>query len=381
MKKYRCSTPSRLCLFGEHQDYLNMEVIGTGINLRFRAEASKRNDGMVHIMIRDSKICELNQKNVNGLYQHYEVNLNQPIVYEKKRDYFKSSFQVLLKQGYDVACGFDVKMDSDIPIGKGMCSSSTMIVVLLKTILETIQHPDKDNLDRIAYLGYLAEVEEFKEPGGMQDHFTSAYGNLVHLSFEETPKATSIKTKIPGVFILFDSLQQKDTIKVLNDSKVPVVEALEMLKPYGITHARDIFKNDANLPLADKLDSYHKNKLLTSIQIYKLLKEALEILQSDHVEPEVFGDLLNQHHALLRDGLNTSTSVIDHILEVALANGALGGKVNGSGGGGCLFVYAREEEAPKILKAVEKEGYPGVILQSDSGVRLEDVWEDETSLF
>ena len=62
MKKYRCSTPSRLCLFGEHQDYLDMEVIGTGINLRFCAEASKRSDGIVHIMIRDSKICELNQR-------------------------------------------------------------------------------------------------------------------------------------------------------------------------------------------------------------------------------------------------------------------------------------------------------------------------------
>lgn len=375
MKKYRCSTPSRLCLFGEHQDYLDMEVIGTGINLRFCAEASKRSDGMVHIMIRDSKICELNQKNVNGLYQHYEVDLNRPIVYEKKRDYFKSSFNVLLKEGYDVTCGFDVKMDSDIPIGKGMCSSSTMIVVLLKTILETIQHPDKDNLDRIAYLGYLAEVKEFNEPGGMQDHFTSAYGNLVHLSFDGAPKATSIQTKIPGVFLLFDSLQQKDTIKVLRDSKVPVVEAIEMLKPYGITHTRDIFKNDANLPLADKLDDYHKNKLLTSIQIHKLLREALAILQSGNVEPEEFGDLLSRHHTLLRDGLNTSTPVIDHILDVAMENGALGGKVNGSGGGGCLFAYAREEDAPGILKAVEREGYPGVILQSDSGVKLEDIRE------
>ena len=373
MNKYCCSTPSRLCLFGEHQDYLDMEVIGTGINLRFCAEASKREDGHVHIVIRDSQICELNQKNVDGLYQHYEVDLNCPIVYEKKRDYFKSTFNVLLKEGYDVKCGFDVKMDSNIPIGKGMCSSSTMIVVLLKTILETIQHPDKDNLDRIAYLGYLAEVAEFNEPGGMQDHFTSAYGNLVHLSFDGEPKATSIDTKIPGVFILFDSLQQKDTIKVLSDSKVPVVEAIELLKPYGINHTRDIFKNDANLYLVDKLDDYHKNKLLTSISIYKLLREALALLESGNVNPETFGSLLNRHHALLRDGLNTSTPVIDHILEVALQNGALGGKVNGSGGGGCLFVYAREEDADKILKAVEKEGYPGVILQSDSGVKLESV--------
>ncbi len=376
MKKYCCSTPSRLCLFGEHQDYLDMEVISTGINLRFSAEASKRDDGMVHIVIRDSQICELNQKNVDELYQNYDFDLNKPIVYEKKRDYLRSSFSVLMKQGYDVSCGFDVKMDSEIPIGKGMCSSSTMVVVLIKTILETIEHPDKDNPDRISYLSYLAEVAEFNEPGGMQDHFSSAYGNLVHLSFDGEPQATPLDTKIPGVFILFDSLQKKDTIRVLNDSKVPVMEAIEMLKPYGVTHTRDIFKNDDNLYLADKLDDYHKSKLMTSIRIHKLLREAMEIFGTGKIEPKVLGDMLNRHHALLRDGLNISTATIDHILEVALANGALGGKINGSGGGGCLFVYAMEEDAQRILSAVEKEGYPGVVLRSDSGVKLEKITEE-----
>ncbi len=375
MKKYCCSTPSRLCLFGEHQDYLHMEVIGAGINLRFSAEASKRNDGMVHIMIRDSHICELNQKNDEGLYQYYSFDLKQPIVYEKKRDYLRSTFSVLLKEGYDVACGFDVKMDSEIPIGKGMCSSSTMIVVLLKTILETIQHPDKDNPDRVAYLGYLAEVAEFNEPGGMQDHFTSAYGGLVHLSFDGEPKATALHTEIPGVFILFDSLQQKDTIKVLNDSKIPVQEAIEMLKPYGIQHTKEIYQNDENLHLADKLDDFHKNKLLTSIQVHKLVRKAFAMIESGNVDPVEFGNMLNAHHVLLREGLNVSTQIIDHILDVAMENGALGGKINGSGGGGCLFVYAMEEDAPKILAAVEREGYPGVILQTDAGVKLDKIIE------
>ncbi len=375
MKKYRCSTPSRLCLFGEHQDYLDMEVISTGINLRFSAEASKRDDGMVHIVIRDSQICELNQKNVDELYQNYDFDLKKPIVYEKQRDYLRSSFSVLMKQGYDVSCGFDVKMDSEIPIGKGMCSSSTMVVVLIKTILETIEHPDKDDPHRISYLSYLAEVAEFNEPGGMQDHFSSAYGNLVHLSFDGEPQATPLEVNIPGVFILFDSLQKKDTIRVLNDSKVPVMEAIEQLRPYGVTHTRDIFKKDDNLPLADKLDDYHKNKLLTSIRIHKLLREAMEIFETGTIEPNVLGDMLNQHHALLRDGLNISTGTIDHILDVAMQNGALGGKINGSGGGGCLFVYAMEEDAQNILDAVAKEGYPGVVLRSDSGVKLEGVTE------
>ncbi|MBQ3049348.1 MAG: galactokinase family protein, partial [Oscillospiraceae bacterium] len=68
--KVKASTPSRICLFGEHQDYLGLEVIASAINLRFSAQASDRDDNILAIDIRDSSVSELGQKNVNNLYQH-----------------------------------------------------------------------------------------------------------------------------------------------------------------------------------------------------------------------------------------------------------------------------------------------------------------------
>ena len=53
------STPSRICLFGEHQDYLGLEVIASAINLRFSARAEKRADSWLNIRIRDKSIGEL----------------------------------------------------------------------------------------------------------------------------------------------------------------------------------------------------------------------------------------------------------------------------------------------------------------------------------
>lgn len=93
------------------------------------------------------------------------------------------------------------------------------------------------------------------------------------------------------------------------------------------------------------------------------------LLKGYNFSPETFGRLIKEHHANLRDGLGISTPTIEKILNTAYENGALGGKVNGSGGGGCLYVYAYDEDCKKILKAVNDIGYPGKILKQDTGVR------------
>ena len=82
------------------------------------------------------------------------------------------------------------------------------------------------------------------------------------------------------------------------------------------------------------------------------------------------GALLSAHHENLRK-LGVSTEKIDQIIETACKAGAYGGKVNGSGGGGCCYVYAAAEDAEKIIKEVGKLGYPGKVLKQDTGFRCE----------
>lgn len=376
MREVLCSTPSRICLFGEHLDYLGLEVIASAIDLRFSARVKPRNDGYVYLKIRDSKLGQLNVGSTQGRYQQRNFSLHEPIVYDKRRDYIKSVFKVLMREGYDLMSGFDIVMDSTIPIGKGMCSSSTMVIVLIKGLLEAIESKDAENPEKIAYLGYLSEVAEFNEPGGMMDHYSSAIGSLVHIDFENgkaTP--TKLEAKIPGCFVLFDTMQAKDTTKVLADSKIPVLEAIEQLGCHGITSVRDFINDEENYKYIDELDDFHKLKLNTAIDNYKILMRAKAMLESgDTVDEYELGALLKEHHKNLRDGLNISTDVMEKIFDIAYANGALGGKLNGSGGGGCLYVYAKTEDAERILKAVEAEGYPGKILNTDTGARVDEVY-------
>jgi galactokinase len=364
------STPSRICLFGEHQDYLGLEVIAAAINLRFYAKISRRDDNIVRIKIRDERINTLNQDNTEHLYEIKTIDLSKPITYDHNRDYLKSTVNLLLKKGYDLNGGFDIVMDSEIPIGKGMSSSSTMIIALIKSILEIIDSEDKNKPEKIAMLGFLAEVAEFNEPGGMMDHYTSSLGELVHLNFKNGETVVNnIDKKIPGSFILFDSMEVKNTTKVLADAKFPVLKALEELKPKGINSIRDFKDNPELISYGDELDPVLSKKLKASIDNFMILNEARQMLSNGGFDDEWFGDLIYRHHCNLRDGLGTSTPKIERILDVAISAGALGGKVNGSGGGGCCFVYTREGDGERILEAVKKEGYPGRILNQDNGVR------------
>jgi galactokinase len=217
-------------------------------------------------------------------------------------------------------------------------------------------------------------VTEFYEPGGRMDHYTSALGGMVHLDFDGEFKIAPLATRLDGCFILFDSLEQKNTTQVLAAAKVPTQEALAALASCGIGSVRDFFRPDGSrdetrLALLARLDPARRRALDANIDNYALLKRGLAVLQAETVDNRRLGELLSAHHARLRDGLGISTPTLEKILDTALAHGAWGGKVNGSGGGGCCFVYADAADAPAIIEAVEHLGYPARLLRQDSGVR------------
>lgn len=367
----KVSAPSRLCLFGEHQDYLGLEVVALAVNLRFRATVTPRDDGKLSVRVRDSSIRALGQANEAGLYEETVIDLTQPIRYAGGRDYIRSAVNLLVREGVGLWPGWNVVMDSEIPIGKGMCSSTTMVMALVKGLMEAAQAPGRGDPDVLADLGFRAEVVEFGEPGGMMDHYTSAYGRLVSLSFYDGVRPSRLPMRIPGCFVLFDSLRDKDTIKVLATAKKPVLEALEMLNPYGVHSVRDFYDVPERLPVLAKLDEDHRRKLFASVDNYAVLREAVWMLRTGRFDDERFGQMLTRHHRNLRDGLDISTGEVEAILETAMKAGALGGKINGYGGGGCCFAYCRDEDAELVLKSVQELGYPGMIVSPDDGARVE----------
>ena len=98
-----------------------------------------------------------------------------------------------------------------------------------------------------------------------------------------------------------------------------------------------------------------------------ILREAKSKLEDKTLSDIEFGKLLSEHHTVLRDNLGISTEKIERMLSSAIRAGALGGKINGSGGGGCMFVYA-PNSPEKVKAAIEAEGGKGYIVTIGKGM-------------
>lgn len=76
LNKLKISTPGRVCLFGEHQDYLHLPVVASAISLRISITGNRRNDNMISL-------------NLPNISRSEFFKINEPIIYNEDRDYLK----------------------------------------------------------------------------------------------------------------------------------------------------------------------------------------------------------------------------------------------------------------------------------------------------
>ncbi|MCX7846245.1 MAG: hypothetical protein N2312_06495 [Dictyoglomaceae bacterium] len=347
--------PGRICLFGEHQDFLGLGVISFAIDLHIRISGKIRKDKILYI-----KMPDINGEEI--------IDLSKPIVYDKPRCYLRSVLNVLKRDGIELERGFDIEIRGNIPINAGTSSSSALVIAWTKFILHACGRDMEP--EKIARYGYLAEVAEFNEPGGMMDHFTSSLGGIIYVDSIPPFSYEKLSPNLSG-FILADSLERKETLEVLKKSKKDVLKGIELIqekkKDFNL---RNISTEEA-LELANDLPEGIREKIIANIYNRDLCRKAYEMLRKDLVIPEKLGQMITEHHYHLSLGLKVSTPRLDRLVETALLNGALGAKLNGSGGGGCIFAYAPGYEE-EVAKALEEEGAKTYIVKVDKGVRILD---------
>ncbi|MBE0460821.1 MAG: hypothetical protein IBX60_04215 [Candidatus Aminicenantes bacterium] len=350
----KVSAPGRICLLGEHQDYFGLSIIAAAINLRIFIQGKKRSDRSFKIQLPDIGSQE-------------EFSLEKELAYTDKRDYLKSTVNVLQRNGFYFPNGWDCTIHGTIPINSGTASSSAMVVAWVKFLLETIRHKQAKQPERLAEFAFLSEVAEFNEPGGKMDHYSSAFGGVIAIHFNE--KMTYKKLKNPlKEFVLADSLQRKDTTGMLGYIKNHVLKGVSSVK-------KQIKDFDFYYPLTqnvqdeiDRLEPTVRRLLKGTLLTRDLTMEGEKIFEKIPFDHDKFGRLLSQQHEILRDYIQTSTKKIDSMIEVSLKAGALGAKINGSGGGGCIFAYA-PGKAEEVADALEKLGTKPLIIRIDDGAR------------
>ncbi len=362
------STPGRICLFGEHQDYLGLPVIAAAISRRIHISAEPTPQPGFRLGLPDVN---------DALTIPFG---GKPLTYAHDRDYFRSAINVLLREGYTFSRGIDGEVHGNIPINSGTSSSSALLVTWLNVLTRLADEPRPLPPEPLAELAYMAEVLEFGEPGGMMDHYSTAVGDVIYLESQPQIRLQKLTPQL-GAFVLGDSLEPKDTVGILGRVKFGMLAILKRIRAVnpafslhtsGLTDAaeyKDMLTKDEYLLLKGNLENRD------------ILRDALAVLQAPILDHVRFGQLLTDHQTNLRDAQRISTPKIDRMLNAALRAGALGGKINGSGGGGCMFAYAPGVDSPSVdspgvdspgnpeavAEAIEREGGRAYIIRVDRG--------------
>jgi len=356
LSKIKISTPGRICLFGEHQDYLFLPVIAAAISKRIFVEATPRNDSLLKINFKDLNSTD-------------EINLSDNIVYKYQRDYLRSSINVMKKKGFSFQQGFDITIHGNIPINSGTSSSSALVISWINFLSKISEEKLNLSPEEIAHFGYEAEVLEFSEPGGMMDQYSTAIGNIIWLESSPCIKVKKIKANL-GSFILADSEEPKDTKFILSRVKNGVLEIVQKLQQKFPDFNLQRISIDELDRYKDEINDEQYELLFGTIKNRDITFEAEKVLSSEEINHQRIGNLLNEHQKILRDILQISTMKINKMIDVALNAGALGAKINGSGGGGCMFAYA-PNNSEKVLEEIKKVSPKSWIVSIDKGTMVE----------
>lgn len=223
---------------------------------------------------------------------------------------------------------FELASMADIPAGTGLGSSGSFTCALLKALHsynKTIIKPDE-----LAEEACLIEIDILKEPVGKQDQYVSAFGGINCFTFNSDDKVNTKQLNI-----------SQETLFNLEDNLLLFFTGYSRSASGVLKEQDDKSKKDD----PSMIDNLHFVKDIG----YKS-KIAFE-----NGNLEEFADLMNIHweYKKQRSGAITNDR-INRWYELALKNGALGGKLIGAGGGGFLMFYADNHK--KLRHAMMKEG-------------------------
>ncbi|MBL8021452.1 MAG: hypothetical protein JNM27_17400 [Leptospirales bacterium] len=372
--RMQTSAPGRICLFGEHQDYLGLPVIAMAVNLRFHIEFTQtsRRD----ILIRKPDLGP-DAMSVVDLFAEKPAGPD---------DFCWGIARTLIEDGFDFPFGGEATFKSRIPLRAGCSSSSAMSAAWMRLLLEIGTHPDKEKLIRapeeVAYLVYKGEKEKFHGAGGMMDQYACYLGGLIHVFPENAASGTTIGSlygveKLPlnleGI-VLIDSGEPKDTQGVLSSvsqrARNAVAQAAMDMPGFDlVTSTVDEVESNISPTMKQK---EHWKITVDHLKNRDLCREGLKIFRTGQ-GIEQLGAMLDEEHRILAETLGISTPRINWILDLARKSGATGGKINGSGGGGTCFCYAPDPDARRgLLEAFSRNGIRHFEVTSDVGARRED---------
>jgi mevalonate kinase len=214
--------------------------------------------------------------------------------------------------------GVHVNANCQIPIGAGLGSSASTTVATISAVAKsTGARLDREEIFKLAF---IPENYLHGQPSGV-DQATCIYGGIIQ--FKKPSKIKAITVKRPPTILVCDSGAHRST-KALVGSVV-------------------------------KRSREQTDRFQTHLdEITAISKAVTKALQSE--DRNELGSLMDRNHELLRQ-IGVSTPGLDMLVAEARKAGALGAKLTGAGGGGCIMALCDDKkDRSNIARKLRKAG-------------------------
>ena len=307
--------PGRVCLFGEHQDYLGWPVVAGAIDLTCQIQFHRTPSNRLELDLPDI-----------AAHAHWP---GPPV--GRPFDYLSAAWRA------EPVTGWRATVRGTLPRAAGASSSTALVTAFVAGLAHAAGRAVA--AADLACAAHHAEVTSQGEPGGQMDHLAIAHGGLHAFYFDGRPPE---RLPIPdAACLLIDTHEPKATLAILERAKARRIALVA--NPGAATSPAD-----RALLAATEASRDHSAEGTAALRAGDL--------------PSA-GAALTAHHAFLRDTLGVSTPRLEAALEAALTHGAYGGKLNGSGGGGTAVVLAPHDRASQVMEAVRATGSTPYLVQ------------------
>jgi mevalonate kinase len=311
-----CEAPGKVYLFGEHAVVYGEPAVPAAIERRATVSVEPRDDDHVRVEAEDLSLDGFTVEYTGGTGERPDVDVPTPLV-EAAMGYVDAA----VEQARDAAgapdAGFDIAVESDIPLGAGLGSSAAVVVAGIDAATRALGEP----LDRreLAERAYRAEYEVQDGQASRADTFCSTMGGAVRVEGDDCEPIDA--PNLPFV-VGFDG--------GAGDTGELVAGVRALREEHGFA--------------ADTVES-----------VGDLVREGERLLADaaadEEPEPALLaelGELMDFNHGLLA-ALGVSARSLDAMVWAARDAGAHGAKLTGAGGGGCIVALDESDATETAL--------------------------------
>ena len=317
--------PGRVNLIGEHTDYNGGLVLPVAIPQRTSAALAPRDDDRVRAASADVPD--------GGTVREYRLGDERPTA--GWLDYVQGVTRTLGADGHRLR-GFDLLLESRVPVGAGLSSSAALEVAVLRA-LRTAFALDLDDV-ALALAGQRAETDLVGARVGVMDQMAASLGDDRHALLVDTRSLAYRRIALPAELelVVVDSgvahghARGEYNVRRAECEDAEGRLAVEVLCELGTTDLARL----AALP--PPLDRRARHVLTENARVLAAVA-ALEARDFGHL-----GELLLASHASLRDDYEVSIPELDLLVElVRMEPDAWGARLTGGGFGGSIVIAAR----------------------------------------